>query len=67
MRNLHFNYDQSKKEYLEWLKKGDIFIDDNLGNIADAKDFGMKTIVIPRPWNTTGGSIHENLQLLNHI
>jgi len=60
----HFNYDQSKKEYLVWLKKGDIFIDDNLVNIAGAKDLGIETVIIPRPWNKTCGSIYKILQSL---
>jgi len=63
----HFFYDRSKKEYLVWLKKGDIFVDDNLENISGAEDLGMKTIIIPHPWNKTCGSTYENLQLLNNI
>ena len=61
-----FDYDQTKKEYLMWLKKGDIFVDDNLINIAGAKDLGIEAVIMPRPWNKTYGSIREMLRLLKY-
>jgi len=49
-----FIYDLSKKDFLSWFSKGDIFIDDNLINIKDAGTIGIKTLIFPRPWNKGG-------------
>ena len=46
-----FNYDMSKKEFLQWLSQGDILVDDNLVNIEGARTLGLKVVIFPRPWN----------------
>lgn len=45
------NYDKNKKEYIKWLGKGDLLIDDNPKNINDAEEIGLNGILFPRPWN----------------
>jgi len=48
-----FSYDLSKKEFLQWLGKGNIIVDDDLKNIEGAEKLGLKTIIYPRPWNNS--------------
>ena len=54
----------SKGEYLHWLGKGDILVDDSKSNIKSASQYGIPGILIPRPWNGNNGSIREALNLL---
>lgn len=41
----------AKADYLRWLGRGDVFIDDRADNVAAARALGLKGIVVPRPWN----------------
>jgi len=43
----------SKRDYLEWLGRGDVFIDDRDDNVEDARSLGMRGIVVPQPWNAS--------------
>ncbi len=47
------SYDTTKKEFLQWLNKADILIDDNEDNINSANSLGIKGILYPRPWNNS--------------
>lgn len=60
-----FTYDISKKEYLQWLGKGDILVDDNLININDAASLGLEVIIFPKPWNGIVTSKIDVLKKLN--
>lgn len=42
---------KNKAEYIKWLGKGDVFVDDSLMNVADVADVGIKTYLYPQPWN----------------
>ena len=44
-------YDRTKGEYLTWLGRGDLLIDDSNENIAQAASLGLKTLLPARPWN----------------
>jgi FMN phosphatase YigB (HAD superfamily) len=44
-------YDKNKGEVLKKIGQVDLFIDDNEGNIAQAMELGIKSIVFARPWN----------------
>lgn len=57
-------YDQSKKDYLLWWGKADIFIDDNLKNVTDAKEIGIDSILMPAPWNNSDQQRSDILQYL---
>ncbi|OGC07795.1 hypothetical protein A2526_06865 [candidate division WOR-1 bacterium RIFOXYD2_FULL_36_8] len=57
----HLRYDDNKGDFLKWIKKVDIIVEDNLENIRLAKEVGVKTVVIPRPWNSEKKSIKEVL------
>ena len=44
-------YDRGKGDYLRWLGKGDVLIDDTRENLIQAAEIGMKTFAWPQPWN----------------
>jgi len=55
-------YDETKNDYLKWLGKGDIIIDDNEINIKSANEIGVKGILFPRPWNKCEETIQNVLE-----
>jgi hypothetical protein len=55
-------YDKNKKDFLKWIDKIDIFIDDNEANLKQAKELGIKGILFPRPWNSSKLTINETLR-----
>ncbi len=57
-------YDNDKIEYIKWLGKIDILIEDNQKCIEAAVALGVKSILIPRPWNSAKGTISNSLKLL---
>ena len=44
-------YDRSKGEYLRWLGKGDVLVDDTRENLDAAREIGIEVLVWPQPWN----------------
>lgn len=44
-------YDQGKGDYLRWLGKGDVLIDDTKDNLRQAEAIGLKAFAWPQPWN----------------
>ncbi|PIU41259.1 MAG: hypothetical protein COS99_06340 [Candidatus Omnitrophica bacterium CG07_land_8_20_14_0_80_42_15] len=60
-------YDHNKCDYLRWLGKVDVLVDDNEKNIDEAGSLGIAGVLIKRPWNKSNSSIDEALSLLNRI
>jgi hypothetical protein len=60
-------YDQSKRDFLEWLGKVDILIDDNETNLWGCDRIGIKTILFPRPWNSSASTVERELQRLSEL
>ncbi len=60
-----FNYDITKKDYLQWLGKADILIDDNTGNVEGARQLGIQAFLVPRPWNKADGTFTDILNDLS--
>ncbi|MFA6280895.1 MAG: hypothetical protein WCY05_00125 [Candidatus Omnitrophota bacterium] len=60
-------YDANKSEYLKWLGKVDIFVDDNFLNVKAVDSLGIKGILIPQPWNAAKIPLQETLNLLTKI
>ena len=56
-------YDCSKGEYLKWLGRGDILVDDSVENCLQADSLGLKTLLYAQPWNqstlTDDALLHE--------
>jgi len=46
-------YDRNKGEYLAWLGRGDVLVDDATENILQASSRGMKTMQLAQPWNNS--------------
>jgi hypothetical protein len=44
-------YDRDKPEYLSWLGKADILVDDSEENIRGAERLGLRGVLYPQPWN----------------
>jgi hypothetical protein len=49
----------AKRDYLEWLGHGDVFLDDRDANVDAARTLGITGIVVPQPWNA---SRHESFR-----
>lgn len=60
-------YDRGKGDYLRWLGKGDVFIDDTRENLIQAAKMGMKTFAWPQPWNDSPLTTTEILQKLTDM
>lgn len=57
-------YDRNKGEYLQWCGRGDVVVDDNPQTIAEAAALGLRSILIPRPWNRSDLTLAETLEFL---
>ncbi|MBU6392007.1 MAG: hypothetical protein KGQ83_07190 [Planctomycetes bacterium] len=57
-------YDESKADFLKWLGRADVFVDDNEENLEGVEKLGMKCILIPRPWNRRKKGLNEVLEIL---
>lgn len=57
-------YDHSKADFLRWYGKIDVLIDDNMENIRQAAQIGIKGILISQPWNAEKTSVSEALASL---
>ncbi len=62
-----FEYETTKKEYLQWWGKADVLIDDNPRHVDDARQLGVKSFLVPRPWNRAVGSVTEILYAINAL
>jgi len=60
-------YDSTKAEFLKWIGKVDIIVDDNELNIKDAEIMGIKGILMPRPWNKGKNAIARSLESLKNL
>lgn len=60
-------YDRTKGEYLSWLGKGDVLIDDSDENIAQANSLGLRTLQPAQPWNQGRSSIAATLKQLTQL
>jgi phosphoglycolate phosphatase-like HAD superfamily hydrolase len=46
-------YDLDKGEFLKWLGRGDILVDDSDENVGHAESLGMRTLLYRQPWNNS--------------
>ena len=53
-------YDNSKAEYINWLDKGDFFIDDNQENMKGISS-KIKTYLFPQPWNSSSQNFNYSV------
>lgn len=57
-------YDRSKGDYLTWLGRGDVLVDDSTENILEAASLGLRTLQAAQPWNNSTLTIPALLQEL---
>lgn len=55
-------YDLNKADYLKWLNKVDILVEDSQENIQGAQELGIKGILVAKPWNKSKLSISAALK-----
>lgn len=44
-------YDKTKGDYLRWLGRADLLVDDSPEQVASARALGIPALLVPRPWN----------------
>jgi FMN phosphatase YigB (HAD superfamily) len=59
------NYQQNKAGFLKMFDQVDLFIDDNNKNIEEVNKIGIKTLLVPKPWNNSKLTINEILEMIN--
>jgi hypothetical protein len=60
-------YDRSKGDYLAWLGRGDVLVDDSTENILEAASLGLKTFQPAQPWNNSTLTVPVLLQELSQM
>jgi len=63
----HPEYDVDKGSCLKRLGMVDILVDDSPANIAAAAEAGIRTVLVPRPWNEGRGTIVDALAELDGL
>lgn len=49
-------YDAGKSDFLRWLGKADVLVDDTAANVEAAREAGFQAVLMPRPWNGGAGT-----------
>jgi hypothetical protein len=58
-------YDREKGDWLRWIGVGDILVDDSPANQKAAMELGLKTVLVPQPWNQASGTMRDALSTLS--
>lgn len=49
----------TKTEYLRWLGKTGVYVDDREENVAGVESLGFRAVMMPRPWNSARAESRE--------
>jgi hypothetical protein len=60
-------YDLSKEDFLRWWGKIDIMVDDSQLAVVAAQSLGIRTVLMPRPWNRGRLTLAEALSSLTGL
>jgi hypothetical protein len=60
-------YDRNKADYLRWLNKADILVEDSEQNIREAKELGIRGILLGKPWNKSDLSVKAALAEIDRL
>jgi hypothetical protein len=60
-------YDRTKGEYLAWLGRGDVLVDDSTENNRQATSLGLRTLLVAQPWNDSDLSFAALLHQLSEM
>ncbi|MDP2927684.1 MAG: hypothetical protein Q8N80_02655 [Candidatus Omnitrophota bacterium] len=61
------NYGNTKADYLKWLNKIDVLVEDSEENIRQAKELGIRGILVGKPWNKSNLSVTAALAEINRL
>lgn len=61
------DYDITKADYLKWLNRVDILIDDNEYNVAGLTIIGVQYFLVSRPWNSSSLRMEDLLDVLSKL
>jgi len=53
-----------KGDYMKWLNKGDVMVEDNIQNAELAREAGLTVVMVPQPWNHAEGGLGNELSRL---
>ena len=59
--DIRASYESTKGDYLKWLGRVDILIDDSPKNVRQASAVGVKSFLVSRPWNSCGMDLTDIL------
>ncbi len=57
-------FDQTKAEYLRQWARVDAIVEDNVATIEAARAVGIRTVLVPQPWNGAPGTLADELRAL---
>ncbi len=60
-------YEHTKADYLKWVNKIDVLVEDNVQNVCEAGKLGVKGILVKKPWNKGKLSTKDVLIEINKI
>jgi hypothetical protein len=60
-------YDHNKAEYLRWLSKADILVEDSQENIRQAQELGIRGLLVGKPWNKSNLSVKDALAQISRL
>ena len=60
-------YETSKQQYLDWIEKAAVFIEDNPHNISNLENEKIECFLVDRPWNHSSESIESILAKLTDM
>jgi hypothetical protein len=60
-------YDRGKADYLKWLNKIDVLVEDSEENILEATGLGVRGILVGKPWNKSNLSVKGALAEINKL
>jgi len=66
IQHMTFNYHKNKIDYLSWWGHADILVEDNPETVLAAQSIGIRTLLIPRPWNESTHTIKDALKSLSN-
>jgi phosphoglycolate phosphatase-like HAD superfamily hydrolase len=61
------SYDRDKAEFLRWLGKADVLVDDSEENIIAAEKLGVCGVLYPQAWNGCRQTVQEVLQSITEL
>jgi hypothetical protein len=60
-------YDRGKGDFLRWLGKGDVLVDDTQENLKQATKLGLRVVTWPQPWNDSKKKTAQTLAQLTNM